>query len=113
MKMSSEELDRLITDSEKIVDDNWGIISKEKVKKHQIRNILEMAMNTDSPKELNLFIKYQTARGKIPEKFSDDLIDFLQDIKTKYGIERIRTSLGYLYRHFVWKESSKSGDRND
>lgn len=116
MKLSSEELDKLIDDSERIVDENWNEISGIDMKKHQIRNILDLAQATDSFRELKLFIKYQAGRKKIPENFSEVLIKHLQNIKNNYDAEAVRQSLGYIYRHFIWKESrkkNKGGNSDD
>lgn len=119
--MSSENpevLDEMIEKSQKLVDRNWENGSKKGpflkfLGKNQIRNILDMAQQTDSFKALEIFILYQAGRRMISQEFAEDLIAELKHMQKKDEIERIRQYLGYMYRYFVWKGSINSGDNND
>ncbi len=120
MKVESPEIiDQLVKRSQELVERSWkGDSPQEKpslsaLARSQIRNILEMALATDSFKALELFIRYQAGRKTISYKFAEDLTKELEEIQKKNGIEAIRLYLGYMYRYFVWKGSLKPGDTND
>ena len=112
-----KELDQLIKESQELVDRNWKKGPKKlflsKLRRNQIRNILDMAQATDSFKALQMFIRYQAGREMISHDFAEDLVTELEKIQKKSGVESIRVYLGYLYRYFVWKKSLESGDSND
>ena len=114
----SEALDEMIEKSQKLVDTHWENGSRKGpflkfLGKSQIRNILDMAQQTDSFKALEIFILYQAGRRMISQEFAEDLIAELKHIQKKEGIERNRQYLGYMYRYFVWKGSMNSGGEND
>ncbi len=113
-----EELDWLVSDGKKLIDTTWESIKKEKVEKSQMRNLLEMAVASDSVKVLELFIQYQMGRKKLPRDFGNQLIQKItteltnkaneisknRSEHTKEVLLRIvRLYLGYMNRYFVYK----------
>ncbi|MCG2738572.1 MAG: hypothetical protein L6282_19500 [Candidatus Methanoperedenaceae archaeon] len=113
-----EELDWLVSDGKKLIDSTWESIKKENVEKSQMRNLLEMAVASDSVKVLELFIQYQMGRKKLPRDFGNQLIQKItteltnkaneisknRSEHTKEVLLRIvRLYLGYMNRYFVYK----------
>ncbi|MCG2826302.1 MAG: hypothetical protein L6265_06905 [Thermoplasmatales archaeon] len=113
-----EELDWLVSDGKKLIDSTWESIKKENVEKSQLRNLLEMAVASDSVKVLELFIQYQMGRKKLPRDFGNQLIQKItteltnkaneisknRSEHTKEVLLRIvRLYLGYMNRYFVYK----------
>ena len=75
------------------------------VKITQLRNLLRLALETTSVKEILLFIRYQCARDSKQKNwrsrnFGDDLITAINDVakygKQKPNIEMVRRFLGYF-----------------
>jgi hypothetical protein len=85
-------------------------------KVRQLRNILEVAESTDSWKALELFIRYQAARGELPKDWAESAIQALdalqqdaQSIAQHTGdpaktihLELVTRVLGHAVRWHVW-----------
>lgn len=89
------------------------IYKQEKVGRAQIRNLLDMAMQTDSIRALILFVEYQIGRRQIPKEWGDKLIEDINEIeamaeeiskeeKKETMQEVARLFLGYLFRYFTY-----------
>ncbi len=92
-------------------------------KERQLRNIQEVAEQSTSWAEVELFIRYQAARGEIPKTWADQAIKTLSDLREmaqriaqgepeevmkRIHLELIRRVLGYTVRWHVWHVESKS-----
>ncbi len=108
-------------------------LSEKKNKERQLRNIQEMAEQSTSWAEVELFIRYQAARGEIPTAWAQQAIEILGDLQTmargiaqralnsqpdevvkKVHLELVRRVLGYTVRWHVWHakgESQQPGGR--
>lgn len=119
-----EELDWLIEDGKKLIDDNWESIKKEKVEENQMRNLLEMATTSDSLKALELFVQYQMGRNKLPKYFGNQLIQKINVLTNKANelskdhsehkkevlLRLIRQYLGHMNRYFVYRKKIPLGE---
>ena len=104
-------------------DDDWvekahALVKdlKNQDKERQLRNIQSIAEGSDSWKALELFIRYQAARGELLKQWAeaairqlDELHSEAQSIASKYGadpkavhMEIISRVLGYAVRWHVW-----------
>ncbi len=123
-----EKTDNLIEKAKKLVDKEFEIEKNKKKERttttiyreldvSQIRNILNMAIETDSIKALILFIEYQIGRKKIPQKWGDILIEEIKNIENLVNeistenkevyLKLIRLFLGYLNRYFIFKKKQE------
>jgi len=74
-KLIAEREDDLVEHAHKIAQ----ALKQDKVR--QIRNILEVAESTSSWKALELFIRYQAARGELPKKWAEMTIQELEALQ--------------------------------
>lgn len=96
---------------------------KDRDKERQLRNIQSIAESSDSWKALELFIRYQAARGELFTGWAEEAIQQLdklyseaQSIANKYGadpksvhMEIVSRVLGYAVRWHVWDIKGKGG----
>lgn len=114
-----DELDWFVSDGKKLIDGTWESIKKEKVEEAQMRNVLEMAVASDSVKVLELFVQYQMGRKKLPRDFGNQLLQKIsaeltnkaneisknRPEHTKEVLLRIvRLYIGYMNRYFVYRK---------
>ena len=118
------KLDRLIEDGRNLVD-TTKVYAKDndrkpkEVEETQMRNLLEMAIATDSVEALKLFAQYQVGRGKLPRKFGEQLIQNIDEklgaladeVSQKYQADKkeillrlVRQYLGYMNRYFKYRK---------
>lgn len=100
----------------------------KKMDKTQLRNLLNLAMSTDSVKAMENFVYYQMGRKETKEdwkhnSFGNKLLEDLQNFgkmaeeidkanKKKVWLNIIRLYLGYINRYFVFKKE-KEGEDNE
>ncbi|GBD08601.1 hypothetical protein HRbin22_00842 [Candidatus Thermoflexus japonica] len=92
-------------------------LSEKNHKERQLRNIQEVAEQSTSWAEVELFIRYQAARKEIYATWADTAIQKLKDLETiarsivgtadesairKVHLELIRRVLGHTVRWHVW-----------
>lgn len=113
-----EELDLLIEDGKKLIDNTW--VSIKTVEESQMRNLLEMATTSDSIKALELFIQYQMGRNKLPKDFGNQLIQKINVLTNKASelskdhsehkkevlLRLVRQYLGHMNRYFVYRKKN-------
>ncbi|VVB88730.1 Uncharacterised protein [uncultured archaeon] len=119
-----DELDWLIEDGKKLIDDKWESIKKENVEEAQMRNLLEMGTTSDSLKALELFIQYQIGRRKLPKDFGNQLIQKINVLTNKASeisknhsehkkevlLRLVRQYLGHMNRYFVYRKKISTGE---
>jgi len=90
-------------------------LKQDKVR--QLRNILEVAESTDSWKALELFIRYQAARGELPKDWAESAIQAFDALQTDaqniskdtgdptktIHLELVTRVLGHAVRWHVWE----------
>jgi len=128
-KAIAEREDQLVQTSQSIAQQLWKSLKdaqKRDGKVRQLRNILEVAESTDSWKALELFIRYQAARGEINKTWAEGTIQTLEELQSMANeiakankanpktvhLELVTRVLGYAVRWHRWdvedhKEKSK------
>jgi len=107
------ELAKVKDDLIKLVEENFGTGGDKvmPVSSSALRNVLELALSTESFKEIILFIQYQIGRERKKwQDFGKKLIDILQQAapEGKDRIERARLFLGYLCRYAKYLEKEEA-----
>ena len=118
--------DDLVKKAANIAQSLWKTLKdreKRDGKVRQVRNILEVAESTDSWKALELFIRYQAARGEIPKDWAESAIqdlDALQkeareivqhtgDSAKAVHLELVTRVLGHAVRWHLWDVKKREG----
>lgn len=125
-----ERTDDIIDRAQRLIDGTE--VHRGEMRSTQLRNLLELASSTDSVKALEIFIKYQMGRGytqrawnfnnfgeRLLSEFTS-LSDLAKQIARGTGVDAkrinldiIRLFLGYTYRYFVYKESTRGASRKE
>jgi len=110
-----EKEENLVHEGEKLAQSlvKGGKLDKER----QLRNIQEIAEQSTSWAEVELFIRYQAARREIPVDWAKETITKLEELRgmarsivgvednsliRKVHLELVRRILGYTVRWHVW-----------
>lgn len=119
----ADELAKAFKDKEK------GPLSPNKHKERQLRNIQAAAEQSPSWPPVELFIRYQAARGELYTEWAEMAIQVLSDLRSEaqsivgsrdpqligaVHMELVRRTLGYTVRWHVWDAkgaASKEGKR--
>lgn len=114
------------------LDDNW-VQEAQKLsqalkgdKRRQLRNIQDIAEESNSWAALELFIRYQAARNELPREWAEDAVNQLANLKKRaeeiasqvrgadaksIHMEIISRVLGYAVRWHTWEvRPGKSGN---
>ncbi len=118
-----KRIDELVEEARKLVEgDRSGDSEIQKTTPSQIQNIINAAASLRSLKALTLFIRYQAARGYLPnvapklvKYINEDLTKIAEEITSKGSEEYqdvlfylIQLFLGYLKRWFKINEAKDS-----
>lgn len=120
-----ERLDEMISNAQKLIENTKVYEGSEEA---QIRNLLEIAISADSFKALEVFVRYQVGREKLPKLFADGLLAELTKLERianeiakakphkEIWLEMNRQFLGYMARWFIYKrkewESRTKGEES-
>jgi len=125
-KKIAQKEDQLVELAKNIAERLWDSLNdvqKRDGKVRQLRNILEVAESTDSWKALELFIRYQAARGEIDKIWAKSLVQILESLnqdaqsiaqqtadqaKTIH-LELVTRVLGHAVRWHLWNVKSQEG----
>jgi len=119
-KAISQREDDLVKLAENIAKRLWEALNdvqRRDGKVRQLRNILEVAESTDSWKALELFIRYQAARGELPKDWAESAIQAFDALQTDaqriakdkgdpaktIHLELVTRVLGHAVRWHVWE----------
>ena len=109
--------DDLVQMARKLAEDLKKSLKKGEDKRRQLRNIQDIAEGSDSWKALELFIRYQAARGEIDKNWAENAIQRLEGLqKTAKGLASqvagvdagavhlalVSRVLGYAVRWHTW-----------
>ena len=133
-KAIKEHESELVKDAQKLVDDS-NIFKNENFEESQLRNVLEVANQTECVEVVENFILYQIGRDSNDKKkwkwkyngFGKSLVDKIKESEIVYGIadeivkelklkdskidgvwlKLTRLYLGYLNRYFIYRKKVK------
>jgi len=110
--------DELVQTARSLAEDlRKSLKKKDEDKRRQLRNIQDIAESSDSWKALELFIRYQAARGEIDRAWAESAIQHLGDLqRTAKGLATqvagadagaihlalVSRVLGYAVRWHTW-----------
>lgn len=132
MVKKAEELAEQMKEAFEQEEEGRKRLSDKENKERQLRNIQEIAEQSTSWAEVELFIRYQAARKQIPKSWAQHAVETLgslqemaraiaqaisesrPEIHKQIHLELVRRVLGYTVRWHVWHakgESQQPGGR--